>query len=500
MRAYTKRESEIKIYDAGSSKVVGAIWSPVKSVSGPSEILAFAEGLRITDSKGYFEYQPVSSKTKKRIETSVSHKIEIDDLYLDSAWDERFDSGQPFDIQITDENEDETKEIVTCYRNCTIDSMTKDEGDYTKRGISITAERKEITYLGDTTSLIRTGAAVGKTSVNFSSFYPWSGMRRVALDGSGVIVGIHKSDDTNKWADGSAVDWDIYESSGWNCMVQIPKFYYRREKVGGTWRFEVSEKSTIGFKTHLAFISAQTAKDYCYISAFEGWKDTSNKLRSLPGKQPTGYLTRYQAESYSEANGAGYKNIDWDSLSALQLLWLIEHATMNSQNVYRGVVDLDSGTVNHSQNTGHTLSLGNASGEVEITPENGATGDNPKPFSYRGVENFYGNLWKWISGIDKPENGIYTITGVDYAVEAATGSGYATDFEAAAPGFVPCKISGGSEATYLCDYLYRTTSTNRAVLHGGSWYYGGLAGAFFLTLNGPASNVHRGIGGRAAFL
>lgn len=349
------------------------------------------------------------------------------------------------------------------------------------------------------TELTRTGIATNVT--NFDLIYPFNQRRRVALDNTGVVVGVHLATDTNYWENGNAVDWAAYEAAGWNCMVQVPKFWYRTTHFE-QHHWEIAPYAKPGFYIHPAFVKSDgTVMPYYYISAFEGWKDADNKLRSLPGKQPTAELTRPDVETYAANNGTGYKNMDFNTLWAEQLLWVVEMAELNSQSIYRGIVDLDSGTGNHSQNTGHTCSLGNASGEVEITPENGVTGATTvKPFSFRGHENFYGNIWKWISGWDKPDNGTNAIMGVDYTVETDTTSGYSTDFETTTPGFVTCKTTGGSESTYLCDYLYRTTSTSRAALFGGFWGNWGTAGAFFLNIRYPASLVDRSIGGRAAFL
>jgi len=508
MRAFTKRESEIKIYESGESGVYGAIWSPAKPVSGTTETLGFAEGLRVTDSKKYYEYQPVNSKTTKRIETNVNFKIDIDDLYLDAAWDDRFNSGLPFDLMITDDNEDESKEIVTYYRNCTIDSMSRDEGDYTKRGISITAERKEITYQGDTTSLIRTGAAVGKTSADFNSIYPWAGRQRVALDSSGVVQGVHHATDTDKWDDGSSVDWATYESNGWNCMVQVPKFWYRKEKVGGAWRFEIVPEKKNDYKVHPAFIDSDgSERDYYYRGAFEAWVDGNGRLRSLPSYtgratpvQPTTDKTFTQFQDYATAGDV--KVADGKILEAEQMQFFIEYATLHSQSVFRGIVDLDSGSGNCSQDTGYTLSLGNASGEVSISATNGVSG-TCKPFSYRGTENFYGNVWEWVEGVVWSWNSgspTLTVDGVIYPMSDTTsGTGYTTEFEETTGFFMPAIKTTGTELTYTTDYLWRAKVDNTIPRFGGCWDYGDAAGALCLYLNDPDSYSLRHVGARAAF-
>jgi hypothetical protein len=352
----------------------------------------------------------------------------------------------------------------------------------------------------------RTGVA--KNVSDFDLIYPFNQRRRVALDSSGNVVGIHSSFDTNFWQDGSAVDWSAYETDGWNCMVQVPKFWYRQFKDSGGWHFEISAYPKSGFAIHPAFLNSNgTQRDYYYISAFEGWADSTiaevdRPLRSLPNKQPvsstnvTGTFTAFQGY----ATNAGLKLMDWNILWAEQLQFYIEIGTLYSQDVYLGITNLDTGTVNHSQNTGHTLSLGNASGEVVITPENGATGATETyPFSYRGHENLYGNVWKWVDGIECDlTDGVVTIGGTAYTLtDTTTNYIYPSNFEPDVPGFYPCTTGGGT-STYLTDYLWRTNANDRIPLFGGYWYRGAQAGGLCLALAYGASISFRAFGGRAA--
>jgi hypothetical protein len=109
-----------------------------------NEILAFAEGIRITDSKSFYEYQPVNATGKRRLENLRDYKISIDDIYLDNGWDERFENGKTFTLEITDDNDDETNVITTKYHGCVITSVARSEDQYIKRGVEITAESKEV--------------------------------------------------------------------------------------------------------------------------------------------------------------------------------------------------------------------------------------------------------------------------------------------------------------------------------------------------------------------
>src|SRR6056297_2529736 len=159
-------------------------------------------------------------------------------------------------------------------------------------------------------------------AIDFNTLSPWKDRKRVALDTDGSIAGYHDSSDTDKWAspgdvdstlvdtDEESVDWSAYESAGLNCMVQVPKFYYKQYKDTNGWHFLISPTPASGFTLHPAFLALNgDEKNYYYLSAFEGYVDGDSVLRSLPDYQPstdedcTGTLTAFQG--YAEANGTG---------------------------------------------------------------------------------------------------------------------------------------------------------------------------------------------------
>ena len=337
----------------------------------------------------------------------------------------------------------------------------------------------------------------------------------------------HDPENTDKWDDPAAVTaagfgdmvsgtddvvWTgtgSYEAEGFDCYVEIPKFYYKREIDGVYWRWYISDTQHEGFKLHPAF-SLDGGKDFFYHSAFEGWKDAADKMRSLPGKQPTTLTTYTNETAYCTANGAHLLHIY--EVSAVQMLFTVEYATWSTQTALsEGITNLNSGTVNHSQNTGHTRPLGNASGEIELTSlANGATFVSGQtktyPFSYRGIENVWGNVWKRIDGVIKKPGGVngWKIAGTDHAIGCIqSGSvGYysqihnddAWDF-----GFMVNNATDGATNQYFCDAMWSNTTNDTVPRVGGTWYDGSQAGGFCWRLNTLGSLSDRAIGARAAF-
>mgnify|MGYP007001815689 CR=1 FL=1 len=67
--------------------------------------------------------------------------------------------------------------------------------------------------------------------------------------------------------------------------------------------------------------------------------------------------------------------------------------------------------------------------------------------------------------------------------------------------FIP-SLLGGSDSTYIPDYLYSVNPTNQPTiwLHGGRWACALSAGAFSVSLNSPVSRVNSDYGARVCFI
>lgn len=259
---------------------------------------------------------------------------------------------------------------------------------------------------------------------------------------------------------------------------------------------------------------------------------TGDKLCSVAGVKPhSGWknatATLPNMRILAQNRGTGWNLLYFNAVCAIQLLYLIEYAHFNAQTQIgagvTGVNDTTAGnTYNNALNTGFTAGvgtsstdLGNASGACTgvahyKTLESDA---DIQPMSYRGIENLYGNIWKWIDGINikadyMPWVADHDFTSdtfahpyVDTGLTVVSSDGYISNILFGAGlncGFLASAVAGSS-TTYLCDYHYRATG-NRSALLGGLWSYGGNAGPFLWALDNAASGVHRAIGGRAVFV
>lgn len=382
-----------------------------------------------------------------------------------------------------------------------------------------------IRFVHSTDTITRLGSAVGLVAAispgfnNFDSIMPWAGMRRCNL-ANDLSVNAYYGDAG-------------YVETGANgqCMVEVPAFYYSRVQVtSDTHEIYISPSPLAGYRLHPWFYGASglpLSKNY--IATFEGsiydksalaylltdqqvadfTAATGDLLCSITGAKPcsglTQNLTLPNSRILATNRGVGWQQQHFNAVSAIQMLFQIEYAGLNSQVLIgQGVVNkADDGATNLSNVTGATTSLGNKSGRAVGT-------DGLVSISYRGIENFWGNIWKWVDGINiqNTKAFISKVNG-NFASDVFTGNyiesmtlvnangymskaGLNNEFD---HGFLPAEALGTSASKYA-DYLYQNGVGSFVGFLGGDWSFGANAGAFFWSLNTDSSYRARGIGAR----
>lgn len=386
----------------------------------------------------------------------------------------------------------------------------------------------------------RLSGAVNRTpGAAFDSINAFGGRKRCNVADDGTVTAYYGDSGyttTGKNAAGTPVQ----------VMVEQPKFYYKvvpmvlEKGVKGMKirkaRYYVSDTLKPGFKVHPAFVENGNVNPYIYLAAFEGslFDSSANayildnaqvadfaadKLSSIAGTKPAGgdtqNLTRANTRLLARKRGSGWEQAYAATAAASQLLMLIEYASFNMQTaIGRGNTDQGSSAAN-IQYTGATVSLGNASGAV--TNANGI-----QIISYRGEENFWGNIWTWVDGMNEENpdpfesgqagtlhvadhgfadnskaspyknTGIHPIQGSGYV----SAFGYSEEFDWL---FIAVEYSG-SDALPVGDYAWNNNPGWRVALLGGSCAYGSAAGAFCWTLDGAPSGRGWDIGGRLVYV
>ena len=350
-------------------------------------------------------------------------------------------------------------------------------------------------------------------TVTTLSAYDWlshplfSKIKRCTLNDAGVVQ--------HYYGDPAVTIANFYNGTDGQVMVEIPKFWYRTDVLANKYRYLISPVALSGFKVHPAFIVNTVEKNFIYVSAFEGYQ-TGGKLCSLAGQAPAVSADLPTFRGYAHARGSGWELLDYNTVAAIELLFIIRNATLNSQSLYQGITDAGNTA---AVNTGFTalvgtgsVDLGNASGEA--TAQGTAA---KRSFSIFGIENFYGNVWKWVDGI-KFKNyemwiadhgfddtdptstpGTYVDTGLALPASISgldiTGVLYSSTYDYI---FAPLSASGTDFSLYLCDGCYTATGL-MALLFGGGWNYALFAGAFSFVATNAASTASSTVGGRLVF-
>ena len=311
-----------------------------------------------------------------------------------------------------------------------------------------------------------------------------------------------------------------YDESGMHGQVMVyqPKFYYKVEplSVNGTQlnkcRYYISDKEKSGFKLHPAFYDKNGNEvDYILLSAYEAgyWSNTFgpimdaadigyfmygirtyepnyDMLLSIANVQPVSGegrpLNKEAFNQLAKNRGENWQIENIETVSANQLLMMIEYGQMNMQNVIgNGPTKLHgySGR-NGSVFTGSTQRLGNRTGmateSIRINP--GTTSqetlqwDGYVSISYRGVENPWGNIYKFIDGISSNYRNIY-LDGQSTGLMITDTLGYIGSFghtESYDWMFIPYTTTGGDSNAPVGDGVHLAAGETTTFCYGGLYY------------------------------
>lgn len=400
------------------------------------------------------------------------------------------------------------------------------------------------------------GAANLSKGSDFDKFTMFGGRKRCNVADDGSIVAWYGDADYKE------------DGSMGQVMVYQPKFYYLvcpveydpiDTGIGYHLRkanYYVSEKPRAGFRLHPAFYDASGNEiDYFLTSAYEGsiydasasayllnneqvMNTGEDKFSSIAGARPASgssqNLTRLNIEAMAQNRGTNWHGDLIKQVSAEQMLMIIEMGMMNLQNaIAQGVVSLpwatgSDTTSSYAAATGSTASLGNGTGRAEKTTtyEGGVakeyTVDGKTSVCWRGKENFWGNIWKFVYGINIWGNGKmgggqpYICSDFSFAESKNSGNyepagftvtnanGYisAMGYSTACDWLFIASECLGNSSLPVGDYTYITVNLNgyRIARLGGSWVSGGVAGGFYWDLHNGVGSRYRDIGGRLVYI
>lgn len=304
----------------------------------------------------------------------------------------------------------------------------------------------------------------GAGSSPFDSFMPWSGMKECNLNNAGAVTA---------WKGDSG-----FSRSNNFTMVFIPEFYVAAKRNGTKQYFYVSDKPKTGMTKHPG--SGKYVGRYTIPGSKSGVTSTVN-------------ITRTTACSNAKKNGDKWHLYDFATYCAIIWLYLIEFADWNCQiTIGAGVTKSEySGSVRNGMTDTMLYHTGNST-----------AGSRECAVQYRWIENLWGNLSQWVDGFNADGTTAYYCTDPSkYADDTTTGytkigtlpaSGWIKDLTVTDNGLLIPKTIGGSETTYIPDFVWSSYGWS-VLCVGGDWSGGSPAGLLdFVAVNASSysgSNV-----------
>lgn len=333
----------------------------------------------------------------------------------------------------------------------------------------------DLVGLANPNALTRTDDAVGlnvtvgtsEITSDFDNCYPWSNIEEVT-DGAG------------------------------NVFVKIPKFYSKITKnADGTYKHQLSGTKHEGFDT-LFKVGAKEI-DYVMVGKYEG-SGSSSKVYSKSGQTPLVSLIMDDFRNGCRANGTGYQQYDFLIDLILKELWLVEMATTNCQSIMYGYANDNSSKIN----TGATDTVATPTGSPISNT------DGKHACKYRGIENPWGNLYKWCDGISFSGSSVYVCTEptaysagkttlpYEYYGTRASNDGFVKTVAPLAEGSLIQYVTAvdADEISYYCDKSWQGGNVLNC---GGCWVDGTRAGLWYGYGNADAALTNVSISGRLCY-
>lgn len=357
---------------------------------------------------------------------------------------------------------------------------------------------------------------------DFDKFTMFGGRKRCIVDAQGNITRFLTNEDT------------IETVANQRIMVYQPAFYYLRVPLSTTKtangfkinkeHLYLADKKYAGFTLHPIFRDSNgNALRYVLLPAFESGvyrtsentfelNDTQNinlqndclvsVVNAKPISGQSQEFTIAAATRMAENNGTGWHITDLLFESLNQMLMMVEYGTTNLQSAFNlGITKLTSLTgINYSCNTGSTLALGNSSGQALSTTSirNGVistyTEAGKCAISYRGLENPYGNMWRFVGGVSIVNDTItYNDETIDFKLpnksDWISGFGYDANHNWV---YLPIDATNANSSLPVGDYFFASddTTTEYGYISGGNGISGTNAGIFYTAVNITKDTFH----------
>lgn len=311
----------------------------------------------------------------------------------------------------------------------------------------------------------------------------------------GVVVGYLNPNDFTRYENETLAP---ITDTNYDVMIEFPRMGLDISTSGKVITVKLTDALNDSNFQYLAHKRGNVQKDYFYLGAYIG-TDSGHGLDSNSGFSVRINTSIADFISLAHNRGSGYEIMAFYQWTYVQALYVMKYGNLNSQEALGKGLTSSSST----QSTGVT----NTQGMCYGNPNSGT--DRMKLF---GLEDLWGNVYQFISGLYSDSNrNLLTTTdnfGVDtsasaweYNVSSGTTDsigGYMVKSQGTNNGGFITKVGGGSTTTYYSDYAYLYPSNFPIV--GGAWDVSDHAGVFSCYVHYSASDRSTHFGSRLMYL
>ena len=311
---------------------------------------------------------------------------------------------------------------------------------------------------------------------------------------NGVVQGYLNPNNFAYYENGSSAP---ITDTTYDVMIEFPRRGLKISTSGNIITISLTDDPDDSNFNYYAHKRGSTQKDYFYLGAYSA-TGSSSKLGSNSGVSPLVNTSITNFINYAHNRGTGYEIMAFYQWTYIQALYVLKYGNLNSQSaVGMGYVGGSAAIT-----SGQCNSKGMCYGTTSTT----------QPMKLFGLENLWGNVYQFISGLycDSSRNlltttdnfGVSTSSSAwEYSVSSGVTSnisGYMSVVQGTDHGGFVAKAVNGSSTTYFCDYALLSAPFFPTV--GGSWSHGDLAGVFYCDVDSSATDSHARIGSRLMFL
>ena len=247
-----------------------------------------------------------------------------------------------------------------------------------------------------------------------------------------------------------------------NVMIEWPKIYTKRWEENGVYHFRCSDaKLDSAYDCWCNYDKNDNVIDHFYTAAYLGYKDDSNRIRSISGVYPYRDGTTDNYVNYAKNNGEDwYTEVLADRLLIQDLLVMMGKSTEPDGAYTFGPGLVSSPTL---QSTGGTDNYGMF---------HGSGSDSGEAIKVFGMEHWWGNLYRYCAGyvFDTGSGSTDTPYRLFLKITRGTHDGStATDYSNDGEGYFICDdldSQGSLYDTKLGDVKYKTKQNGSKAYSG----------------------------------